>query len=97
MPTSHSRRSTNGRHPGIQRQVADVVESVKDLGVEVKHTTKKQMTAVREAARERIDDGRQQVAELEHSIERKIQDRPLAALCIAAGLGWACRFFMRNR
>jgi ElaB/YqjD/DUF883 family membrane-anchored ribosome-binding protein len=97
MPTSHHRRTANGRHAGIQRQMADVVESVKDLGTEVKHTAQKQMTAARDAARDRVDEGRRQVADFERSIGQQIRDRPLTALCIAAGLGWACGFLMRKR
>jgi ElaB/YqjD/DUF883 family membrane-anchored ribosome-binding protein len=83
MATTRRKPSTSARiRDGAHEGVDAVVDSIDTL---------------RERATDYVDQGRERVTELADTFEESIQERPLAAILIAAGVGFLLGCFIARR
>lgn len=92
---THS-RSTNGRHPGVKRQFENVVESVRDLGVETKRAAQDGMQQARSTMDSYVRKGQKRAQVMERSFEDRVREQPIKALLVASGIGLLCGLIFRR-
>ena len=73
---------------GDLRQTAQQVgENLRDMGSQVRDTATEQYEQLRDQASDYYQQGRQRAMEMEESLEQYVQEKPMQALLIAAGIG----------
>jgi len=73
---------------GDLRQTAQQVgENLRDIGGQVRDTATQQYEQLRDTASQYYEQGRQRAMEMEEGLEQYVQEKPIQALLIAAGVG----------
>jgi ElaB/YqjD/DUF883 family membrane-anchored ribosome-binding protein len=70
-----------------QQMGQKVSENLRDLGGQVRDQAQQKYSDLSDQAREYYDQGRQKAQEWEQGLESYIQEKPLQAVMIAAGVG----------
>jgi len=71
----------------LRDTAAQVGENLRDLGGQVRDTATQQYEHLRDQASQYYDQGRQRALEMEENLEQYVQEKPIQALLIAAGVG----------
>lgn len=71
----------------LGEQAQQVGQNLRDLGGQVRDQAQQKYNELSDQAREYYDQGRQKAEEWEHGFESYIQEKPLQAVLIAAGVG----------
>ena len=76
-----------GGQGDLRQTAAQVGENLRDLGGQVRDTATQQYEQLRDQASDYYQHGRQRAMEMEESLEQYVQEKPVQALLIAAGVG----------
>ena len=77
-----------GQGPGnVAEQAQQVGQNLRDLGGQVRDAAREKYSQLSDQAREYYEQGRQKAEEWERGLESYIQEKPLQAVLIAAGVG----------
>jgi ElaB/YqjD/DUF883 family membrane-anchored ribosome-binding protein len=72
---------------GLADQAQQVGQNLRDLGGQVRDQAQQKYNELSDQAREYYDQGRQKAQEWEQGLESYIQEKPMQAVLIAAGVG----------
>ena len=72
---------------GLGDKATEVGQNLRDLGTQVRDTAKEKYEQLREQASDYYQQGRERATEWEHRLESYVQEKPLQAVMIAAGVG----------
>jgi ElaB/YqjD/DUF883 family membrane-anchored ribosome-binding protein len=72
---------------GVSDTAQQVGQNLRDLGSQVRDAAKEKYDQYTDQARAYVDQGREAAQEWEHTLESYMQEKPLQALAIAAGVG----------
>jgi ElaB/YqjD/DUF883 family membrane-anchored ribosome-binding protein len=76
-----------GEGQGMKEQAQQVGQNLRDLGGQVRDAAREKYQQLSEQAQEYYQHGRQKAQEWEEGLESYIQEKPLQAVLIAAGIG----------
>jgi ElaB/YqjD/DUF883 family membrane-anchored ribosome-binding protein len=77
-----------GADQGQMRETAaQVQENLRNLGGQVRDAATERYNQLRDQATDYYEQGRQRATEMEQSLEQYVQEKPIQALLIAAGVG----------
>jgi ElaB/YqjD/DUF883 family membrane-anchored ribosome-binding protein len=79
--------NAGGQGQGLADQAQQVGQNLRDLGSQVRDQARDKYNELSDSAREYYDQGRQKAQEWEQGLESYIQEKPLQAVLIAAGVG----------
>jgi len=84
-----SRMGENPSHGqgGMAEQAQQVAQNLREVGGQVRDAAREKYNQLSEQAHEYYEQGRQKAQEWEESLESYIQEKPLQAVLIAAGVG----------
>src|SRR2546423_13086714 len=71
----------------LREAASQVGQNLRDLGGQVRDTATQQYEQLRQQAGDYYEQGRQRAMEIEQSLEQYVQEKPIQALLIAAGIG----------
>jgi ElaB/YqjD/DUF883 family membrane-anchored ribosome-binding protein len=71
----------------LRQAAAQVGENLRDIGGQVRDSATQQYEQLRDQASDYYQQGRQRAMEMEESLEQYVQEKPIQALLIAAGVG----------
>ena len=71
----------------VRAAARQVGENLRDIGSQVRDTATQQYDQLREQAGDYYEQGRQRALEMEQTLEQYVQEKPIQALLIAAGIG----------
>jgi len=74
-----------------------VGENLRDLGGQVRQTATEQYEQLRDQASDYYEQGRQRALEMEQGLEQYVQEKPIQALLIAAGVGMVLGWMWKRR
>jgi ElaB/YqjD/DUF883 family membrane-anchored ribosome-binding protein len=72
---------------GLGDQAQQVGQNLRDLGGQVRDQAQQKYSELSDQARDYYDQGRQKAQEWEEGLESYVQEKPLQAVLIAAGVG----------
>jgi ElaB/YqjD/DUF883 family membrane-anchored ribosome-binding protein len=72
----------------VRDKVHDTRHSLQELGSSVKEAAQEGMDNLRHTATEYLEQGKAKAKEIEQSLESRVRSNPLAAVCIATGIGF---------
>jgi ElaB/YqjD/DUF883 family membrane-anchored ribosome-binding protein len=76
-----------GEGQGMSEQAQQVGENLRNLGGQVRDAAREKYQQLSEQAQDYYQQGRQKAQEWEEGLESYIQEKPLQAVLIAAGVG----------
>lgn len=76
-----------GGASNLKESAAQVGENIRNLGSQVRDQATQQYEQIRDQASEYYEQGRQRAMEMEQSLEQYVQEKPIQALLMAAGVG----------
>jgi ElaB/YqjD/DUF883 family membrane-anchored ribosome-binding protein len=76
-----------GSGQGLGEQAQQVGQNLRDLGSQVRDQAQQKYSELSDQAREYYQQGREKAQEWEQGLESYIQEKPLQAVLIAAGVG----------
>jgi ElaB/YqjD/DUF883 family membrane-anchored ribosome-binding protein len=79
--------SPSNQGQGMKEQAQQVGQNLRDLGSQVRDSAREKYSELSDQAREYYDQGRQKAQEWEQGLESYVQEKPLQAVLIAAGVG----------
>jgi len=71
----------------LRDKAAEVTQNLRDIGGQVRDAANEKYERVREQAGDYYRQGRETAQEWEHNLESYVQEKPLQAVLIAAGVG----------
>ena len=74
-----------------------VVQDLQELGGMAREMANEKVEQVRAGAAEYVNDGRDKVRQLEHTVEQYIREQPFTSMLIAAGVGLVLGRFWMHR
>ena len=80
-------KSGSEQGQGLKDPAAQVGENIRNIGSQVRDQATQQYDQLREQAGEYYEQGRQRAMEMEQNLEQYVQEKPIQALLIAAGVG----------
>ena len=78
---------SGGGQGGLKESAAQVGENIRNIGSQVRDQATQQYDQLREQAGEYYEQGRQRAMEMEQNLEQYVQEKPIQALLMAAGVG----------
>jgi len=78
---------TGQQGQGITDKAQEVGQHLRDLGGQVRDQAREKYSQLSDQARDYYEQGRQKAQEWEQSLEGYVQEKPLQAVLIAAGIG----------
>jgi ElaB/YqjD/DUF883 family membrane-anchored ribosome-binding protein len=72
---------------GLGAQAEQVTQNLRDLGGQVREAAREKYSQLSDQAQDYYDQGKHKAQEWEQGIESYIQEKPLQAVLIAAGVG----------
>ena len=85
--TNDPTEGASGAAGDLRNSARQVGENLRDLGGQVRETATQQYEQLRDQASDYYEQGRQRALEVEQSLEQYVQEKPIQALLIAAGVG----------
>ena len=83
---------------GQMRETAQhVQENLRNLGSQVRDAATEKYSQLRDQASEYYEQGRQRAMEMEQTLEDYVQEKPIQALLIAAGVGMLLGILWKRR
>ena len=79
--------NTGAQGSGLADQAQQVGQNLRDLGGQVRDAAREKYGQISDQAHEYYEQGRQKAQEWEQGLESYIQEKPLQAVMIAAGVG----------
>jgi ElaB/YqjD/DUF883 family membrane-anchored ribosome-binding protein len=79
--------ANQGQGASLTDQAQQVGQNLRDLGSQVRDQAREKYNQLSDQARDYYDQGRQKAQEWEQGLESYIQEKPLQAVLIAAGVG----------
>jgi ElaB/YqjD/DUF883 family membrane-anchored ribosome-binding protein len=76
-----------GASGNLGETAAQVGQNLRDLGSQARDTATQQYEQYRQQAQEYYEQGRERAREVQQNLEQYVQDQPVKALLIAAGVG----------
>ena len=76
-----------GSAGNLRETASEVGENLRNIGSQVRDQATQQYENMRQQANEYYEQGRQRAMEMEQSLEEYVQEKPIQALLIAAGVG----------
>ena len=76
-----------GTAASLRDTAGQVGENLRNLGSQVRDTATEQYGQLRDQASDYYEQGRQRATDWEHSLESYVQEKPIQAVMIAAGVG----------
>ncbi|HEY8665466.1 MAG TPA: hypothetical protein VIL86_02315 [Tepidisphaeraceae bacterium] len=77
-----------GGAAGIGDKAAEVGQGVREMGAQVRDAAREKYEDLRNQASDYYEQGRQRAQEWEEGVENYVQQQPVKALLIAAGVGF---------
>jgi len=77
----------SGQQANLGETAAQVGQNIRDIGSQVRDQATEKYEQFRDQAGEYYEQGRQRAMEMEQSLEQYVQEKPIQALLIAAGVG----------
>jgi ElaB/YqjD/DUF883 family membrane-anchored ribosome-binding protein len=93
----HTRNGPEGQADDLKSKVADMGESLREMGGHVRDAAREKYENVRDRASEYVEAGRKKVRDLEEGVETYVQENPIHAILIAAGIGMLIGLLWRRR
>jgi ElaB/YqjD/DUF883 family membrane-anchored ribosome-binding protein len=81
----------------LKSRAAQVGDTLRDVGSHVRDAAREQFGNVRDRASEYVDAGRTKVREMEEGVESYVQENPIHAVLMAAGIGLLIGLLWRRR
>jgi ElaB/YqjD/DUF883 family membrane-anchored ribosome-binding protein len=81
----------------LKDKASAVGQSIRDVGGNIRDAANEQYENVRDQASQYYEQGRQKAEEWEHGVEQYIQEKPVQALLIAAGVGMLVGLLWKSR
>ena len=79
--------NAGGTAGSLRETASEVGENLRNLGSQVRDQATQQYENMRQQANDYYEQGRQRAMEMEQSLEDYVQEKPIQALLIAAGVG----------
>ena len=76
-----------GQPDQLRDKAQEVSQNLRDLGGQVRDAAREKYDQMSDQARQYYDQGRQSAQQWEESLESYVQEKPLQALLMAAGVG----------
>ena len=76
-----------GGQGNLKESAAQVGENLRNLGSQVRDQATQQYDQLRNQATEYYEQGRQRAMDMEQNLEQYVQEKPIQALLMAAGVG----------
>ena len=76
-----------GGQANLKESAAQVGENLRNLGSQVRDQATQQYDQLRTQASEYYEQGRQRAMDMEQNLEQYVQEKPIQALLMAAGVG----------
>ena len=76
-----------GEQAGLRESAAQVGENLRNIGGQVREQATQQYEQLRTQASDYYEQGRQRAMEMEQTLEQYVQEKPIQALLMAAGVG----------
>jgi ElaB/YqjD/DUF883 family membrane-anchored ribosome-binding protein len=80
----------------LKENAAQVGQQLRDMGGQVKDAAKEQYNNLRDKAADYYTHGKETVEEYTDTVEQYIQDKPIKAVLIAAGIGMVIGYLWRR-
>jgi ElaB/YqjD/DUF883 family membrane-anchored ribosome-binding protein len=82
-------KGSDGGHAAdnLKDKAAEVTENLRDIGGHVREAAGEKYDQLRQQAGDYYREGREKAQEFEHNLETYVQEKPLQAILIAAGVG----------
>ena len=87
MSRMENQAGAEGTAGNLKESAAQVGENLRNIGSQVRDQASQQYDQLREQAGEYYEQGRQRAMEMEQSLEQYVQEKPIQALLMAAGVG----------
>jgi ElaB/YqjD/DUF883 family membrane-anchored ribosome-binding protein len=81
-------QSTPTKRDAIVRRAATVAQDFREMGDAARQIADDSVGALRETASDLFDEGRDRARNVSHIVQKKVQDRPMKSLLVAAGFGF---------
>jgi ElaB/YqjD/DUF883 family membrane-anchored ribosome-binding protein len=72
----------------MQQGSETVVDNIKEMGAEARERAQQGFETLRHSAEDYFEQGREKALELSETMEQRIRSQPIAALAVAAGIGF---------
>jgi ElaB/YqjD/DUF883 family membrane-anchored ribosome-binding protein len=79
--------ASGGATGGLKEAASEVGQNLRNLGSQVRDQASQQYEQMRQQANDYYEQGRQRAMEMEQNLEEYVQEKPIQALLIAAGVG----------
>jgi ElaB/YqjD/DUF883 family membrane-anchored ribosome-binding protein len=80
-------QSGAGEQGSLRESAAQVGENLRNIGGQVREQATQQYEQLRTQASDYYEQGRQRAMEMEQGLEQYVQEKPIQALLMAAGVG----------
>jgi ElaB/YqjD/DUF883 family membrane-anchored ribosome-binding protein len=93
----HTRNGPEHAAEDLKSKVSDVGDSLREVGSHVRNAAQEQYENVRDRAAGYVEAGREKAREMEEGVESYVQENPIHAILIAAGIGMLIGLLWRRR
>jgi ElaB/YqjD/DUF883 family membrane-anchored ribosome-binding protein len=93
----HARNGGEDQTDDLKSKAAQMGETLRDMGGHVRDAAREKYEHVRDRAAEYVEAGRNKARELEEGVESYVQENPIHAILIAAGIGMLIGLLWRRR
>jgi ElaB/YqjD/DUF883 family membrane-anchored ribosome-binding protein len=93
----HTRNGGEGETDDLKSKAVQMGETLRDMGGHVRDAAREQYEHVRDRAAGYVKAGRDKARELEEGVESYVQENPIHAVLIAAGIGLLIGLLWRRR
>ena len=81
----------------VGEKASAMMHGAQDTATDVSHRAHESLGAFKEAASGYVEEGREKIEALGRTVGRRVQEWPLAALLVAAGIGLLCGVVVARR
>jgi ElaB/YqjD/DUF883 family membrane-anchored ribosome-binding protein len=90
-------QSKQGAAGSLKETASEVGQNLRDIGSQVRDQASQQFDSMRQQANDYYEQGRQRAMEMEQTLEEYVQEKPIQALLIAAGVGMFLGLLWKRR